>query len=238
MSHVPLMTGNWHRMSPAQAARFRLRLEEGERAGTPDVAGLADMLWGEPGYLPLRCYPGWALVEAQVMTAPGEAGKANFLYGPDAIAMINGGSETLHALNEGGLRPAPGAPPLAPALAPLDETVTGPEYLRLFCGAVWGSEGPFTIIEEHHHPLLWGYARDPGWFDRLRPLTVVRDGDTLIASTTVSYGRDLFSARFRITRALVEMEEDELIEADAVPPRRHRSPIRDLHPFPVASTGS
>lgn len=238
MSPVPLMTGNWMRMTATQAASFRQRLEDAAGAGVPDAAGLAEGLRGEPGYLQLRCYPGWVLVEAQVTTAAAEAGKLNVLYGPGALLLVNGGSELLHALNEGGQRPRPGAEPLAPALVSLDEAVTGPEYLRLFCGAVWGSEGPFTIIEEHHHPLLWGYARDPGWFDRLQPLTVVREGEELVARTTVSYGRDLFAARFRIVQGLVEMDEDELIAADAVPPRRHRPPLRDLHPFPVAATES
>lgn len=238
MPHVPLMIGGWKRMSPAQALLFRQRLEAASHEGVQGAQGLAEGLWGEPGYLPLRCYPGWVLVEAQVATAPGEVGTIDVLYGPGVLALVNGSSELLHSLNEGGWRAAPGAEPLAPALAALDEIVTGPEYLRLFCGAVWGSEGPFTIIEHDHHPLLWGYARDPGWYGRLQPLTVVRDGEDLVARTTVSYGQDLFAARFRVVHGLVEMEDDELIASDAVPLRRHRSPVRDLHAFPTASPES
>ncbi len=223
-------------MSTAQSALFRQRLSGA--GGTIGPVPIADAVRGPVRYLALACYHGWILTEADLATGPGEIATINVMYGPGAMWLVDGTSTNIHMLNAGELRPAPDGPPLAPALAPLDGGVTGPQYLRFFCGAVWGTEGPFTIVEDGDHPALAGATGERAWLDRVGPLAMRADGSDFVADAIVNYGQDVFRARFRVSQGLVSMEDDEMLAQGVLPPRRHRPPLRDLRPSVPAAPES
>lgn len=230
MSYIPMMAGHWKRMSAAQSTLFQQRLPEAGAGGAGSPLSIADAIRGPVRYLPLACYPGWVLTEADLATGPGQIGTINILYGPGAMWLVDGTSPNIHMLNAGELRPAADKAPLAPALAPLDSDVTGPQYLRFFCGAVWGADGPFTIIEDGDHPVLAGATGDLAWLGRVEPLAMRADGSGFVADAIVNYGQDVFRARFRVSQGMISMEDDEMLAQGVLPPRMHRPPLRDLRP--------
>lgn len=230
MSHIPMMAGHWKRMSAAQSTSFQQRLPDADAGGAIGALPVADAIRGPVRYLPLACYPGWVLTEADLATGPGQIGTINILYGPGAMWLVDGTSSNIHMLNAGELRPAADKPPLAPALAQLDGDAIGPQYLHFFCGAVWGADGPFTIIEATDHPALAGATGDRAWLERVGPLSMRADGSDFVADAIVNYGQDVFRARFRIAQGMISMEDDEMLAQGVLPPRMHRPPLRDLRP--------
>lgn len=228
MSYIPMMAGHWKCMTTAQSARFRQHL--GDASAMPGGPTLADTLVGPVRHLPLDCYPGWVLAEADLDAGAGATATVNLMYGPGAMWLVDGTSLKFHLLNTGQLSASPGAAPLPPALAPLGTDVTGPQYLRLFCGAVWGAEGPFTLIDDAAHPVLAGADDSDGWLEQLVPLSMRTQGDGLVADAVVVYGQDVFRARFRLADGRVTMEDDEMIARGVLQPRQHRAPLRDLRP--------
>ena len=231
MLHIPLMAGDWKTMSPAQSTHFQLRLRNAGVVGAHDPTPFAEVLHGRPRYLALSCYPGWVLTELDVTVSPGEIGTINVMYGPGALWLIDGSSTGVHLANAGELQPAPDKPALPPALGTLDAHRSGPDYLRFFCGAVWGPDGPFSVIEDATHPLLAQAGHLADWASRIAPVVVEDAEHGLVGTATVAYGHDLFRARLSITQGLVSMDDDEMIAQDAVPPRRHLPPVRDLRPL-------
>lgn len=228
MSYIPMMAGHWREMSGAQSARFRQHLYDA--SAIPGGPTLAETILGPVRYLVLDCYPGWVLAEADVAAGAGEIATVDLMYGPGVIWLVDGTSLKFHLLNTGQLSATPGAAPLPSPLAPLGADVAGPQYLRLFCGAVWGAEGPFTLIDDAAHPVLAGADDSDGWRDRIAPLSMQARGDELLADAVVGYGQDVFRARFRLDQGLVTMEDDEMIARGVLQSRRHRAPLRDLRP--------
>lgn len=226
MSYIPMMGGRWRAMSGVQSARFRQHLDTA--CATPGGPALGGAILGPVRYLVLSCYPGWVLIEADLAAGAGEIATVNLMYGPGVVWLVDGTSARFHLLNTGQLD-SDAATEIS-ALATLDAHATGPVYLRLFCSAVWGAEGPFAIIDDDTHPALAGSDGRRAWRDQLTPLSMRADGDGLVADAVVGYGQDLFRARFRIIQGLVAMEDDEMIARGVLAPRRHRAPLRDLRP--------
>lgn len=216
-------------MSMQQAARLRSRLQRMWVNGPGGGIDLSEALREPVRYLKLACYPGWVLVEADVTVSPDEVASIDVMYGPGALWVVDGSVAPIHALNRGDFQPKADGPPLAPALASLDETLTGPEYLRFFCGAVWGGEGPFMIVEDEEHPGVAAVSSDRQWLKEISPVSMRRDNDDLVADAVVVYAGSAFRARFRIQKGQVLMEEDSPMAGElALPPRRHWPPLRDL----------
>jgi hypothetical protein len=252
-SPIPLMPGPWRPLAPGHAAGFALRLAallaqpRSHEALAPHhrVTGLRAM--------PLSFYPGWALVEGEALVEPGLAGTFDVLYGPGLMWLIDGESRMLNDLNAGcvprdlerhlnagpdqgagdaGAARAQAHDPagfIASPLRGLDDPATGADFLRFYCACVWGEEGPFMPVESADSPALRGFeARDAVWLGRLRPLTLTRDGEDLIAEGVIAYGRSLFEARLRVRDGGVRMEDDAPIAADVLPERINAAPLRDL----------
>ncbi len=194
--------------------------------------------------MPLSFYPGWLLAEAEAQLTPEEIGTFNVLYGPGFMWVIDGESEVIHNLNTGRI-PAIGAPDAKAAdggigsppsfleipLVELEPTVTGPDYLRFFCGSVWGEEGPFWLVESPDAAILQGAkSPDDTWREQIKPITMTRVGDFLTGEAVVCYSGCLFGAKFKVEKGMVSMEDDQVLAEDVIPQHNYRSPFRNLRP--------
>ncbi|MGH6891855.1 MAG: hypothetical protein ACREEP_06330, partial [Dongiaceae bacterium] len=245
LNHIPLMPGPWVALSDSEAQAFLERLtsvlsrSHGEAAFTKNlpISGLR--------VTPLSFYPGWLLAEGEAQVTPEEIGTFNVLYGPGFMWVIDGESEVIHDLNSGripdtGLKPeeksADGETGTSPSFLPiplteLDASVTGPDYLRFFCGSVWGDEGPFWLVESPNAAILQG-AKFPNdtWRQQIKPITMRRVDDHLIGEAVVGYSGSLFWAKFKLRNGVVSMEDDKTLELNTIPIHKYQSPFRNLRP--------
>ena len=135
---------------------------------------------------------------------------ALILLSPDGATFLAGTSPTLHAYNA------------VPGRLHLDSAEEAEDYLRFFCGAVHGEEGPFTLTDNEAQlraRVKPGRAA-PGQIPAVPALKLKRmlhaaDADDPVlweAIAGVHYAYALFSARFVIHRSgMIEMPEDEPI---------------------------
>lgn len=194
----PMMTGDWRVLDDALAREF-FNVLVGDQSRPREIAhsGSLDAF----RLFPLSCYPGFLSVDVLL---GGKAGPRVmwFLYGPQGTFPITGQSALLHDLNDRGL-------------LSLDSDAAAMEYLRLFCSAVHGEEGPFILVEDMRRYMeLTGVVPDIGdlLFRRLKPLSCQATADGWMLQGHVLYGETLFSAQFNLTRTgLVEMIDDEVI---------------------------
>ena len=239
---IPLLPGSWKPLPAGQAAGLASRLARmlanprthDALAPHHPVSGLRAM--------PLSFYPGWALIEGEATLSADTVATFDLLYGPGLMWLIDGDSQVLVDLNAGRLPAdldayregeAGDAGFLPSPLAPLDTGHTGPDYLRFFCASIWGDEGPFMPVESLSAPMLDG-AASGDWMTAIRPLSVVHDGDELVGSGVIAYGRSLFEARLRLSGSSVLMEDDTLLAADVLPERHNLRPLRNLRPLAEA----
>ncbi len=246
----PLIPGPWKSLDADEA---RAVVERLHATLPPDGHGLLQRSWPISGLraVPLSFYPGWLLIEGEAAFNALDSGTFNVLFGPGVLLLIDGTSSVVHDVNSGlTVSVAPAAPvagaagealaaaarTLPAALAALDESVTGPDYLHFFCGSVWGEEGPFTVVESPDLPefaLIENGMDD--WRERIRPVTMHRDGDALVARAAVRYGNTLFQATFRIASGLVNMEEDEPIAKFSRAPEPTHCPFRAIRRRPAVA---
>lgn len=118
----PLIVGDWRELQGEHVEQMRTAL-------APHFQGIPATKFR---VAPLVCYPGFLSVEALLDNAGPSV--VWFLFGPGGVRLITGHSSVIHALNAEG------------ALS-ISDKVSAAEYLRLFCSAVHGDEGPFIIVE-------------------------------------------------------------------------------------------
>ena len=243
------MPGPWLPLADNEAQAFLERLtsvlvrSHGPAAFTKNlpISGLRIM--------PLSFYPGWLLVEGEAQLAPNELGTFNVLYGPGFMWVIDGDSQVIHELNSGRIpdmgsvengKPADPVAVASPEFLPsplitLDTSVTGPDYLRFFCGSIWAEEGPFLLVESTDAAILQeAKFPDDTWRTHIKPITMKRVGDYLTGDAAVLYAGSLFSAEFKVQNGEVFMEDDEPVAADVIPKQRYQSPFRNLRPETMA----
>jgi hypothetical protein len=200
----PLLSGTWHDLDPALAAEVRLLLISSQVRCFP-LINAGNMV----GYrvLPLPFWPEWMWIDALVETRTGPA-TAAFLYGPHGAHAIDGASALVHDINDSGLLDV-STPELAAA------------YLRFFCGAVRGDEGPFYLIESRgRFAELTGRPLPEALLARAAPVTAERSADGWRLDALVQYGAAMFHSRFSLTPGgLIEMVDDEPLEGDVSPVR-------------------
>lgn len=159
----------------------------------------------------LPFYDKTTLLEARARGENGDLILIHILLDPSGYSVLNGTSPVIHDHNE--------AAPIR-----LDTADQAAAYLRFFCGAVAGEEGPFSIIEKAEDLWLEKVA-DPSIraqaAAKLIPLEIKADpeGDWR-ARAVVSYSNALFIGSFLIKRnGVVEMLDDQPIMTD-LPLRR------------------
>src|SRR6266568_7367101 len=243
LTPIPLMPGPGLPLADSEAQAFLERLtsvlvrSHGPAAFTKNlpISGLRVM--------PLSFYRGWLLVEGEAQLAPNELGTFNVLYGPGFMWVIDGQSKVIHDLYSGRI-PGMGSmvngketnvgkvasPVFLPSpLIKLDPSVTGWDYLRFFCGSVWGDEGPFLLVESPDAAILQGANfPDDTWRKHIKPITLKRVSDYLTGAAAVIYASSLFSAEFKVQNGEVFMEDDDPLAGDVIPKQRYQSPFRNV----------
>ena len=237
------MPGHWLTLAESDAQAFLERLSSVLALSHGPAAFTKTLPISGLRVIPLSFYPGWLLAEGEAQLAPNELGTFNVLYGPGFMWVIDGDSKVIHDLNSGSI---PDMGPMAdgnegnavkvasPAFLPsplikLDPSVTGPDYLRFFCGSIWADEGPFVLVESADAAILNGATvPDDKWRKQIKPIRMQRVDDYLTGEAVVVYAGSLFSAEFKVQDGEVLMENDEPLAGDIVPKLRYQSPFRDL----------
>ncbi|MDY7094327.1 MAG: hypothetical protein SX243_15260 [Acidobacteriota bacterium] len=149
----------------------------------------------------LPFYPGWNALEVLLLTEEGTVAAAVAVEGEEHVLMLQGTSPPLHYLNH--------ELPIV-----LETPEQADAYVRFFCGAVHGEEGPFRLITDTEDilPLL---PPDTDWQvstieEHLHPLELEPQEDGFwAASAAVQYSNALFDADFKIyPTGMVEMLDD------------------------------
>src|SRR6266850_4608833 len=239
------MPGPWLPLSESEAQAFLERLTSVLVRSHGPAAFTQKLPISDLRVMPLSFYPGWLLAEGEAQLTPDEIGTFNVLYGPGFMSVIDGESGIIHDLNTGRIPDADlkpdgesadgetGAPPsfLPIPLTKLDASVTGPDYLRFFCGSVWGDEGPFWLVESPDAAILQGAKfSDDTWRQQIKPIAMKQVDDHLIGEAVVGYSGSLFWAKFKLHNGVVSMEDDKPLVVNAIPIQQYRSPFRNLRP--------
>lgn len=135
----------------------------------------------------------------------------------DLIAPLSGTSPPIHGFNHQVVRRfAPG---------------TVLDYLRFFCWAVWGEEGPFWIVDGPADPPLAPLRAELEPLVPELPPASFQDVDEkgrFCCAACVGYGNTLFRANFRIDPSgMVEMLDDEPFATLSQPLPRPFAPLSD-----------
>ena len=243
---IPLMSGSWLPLDESDAHAFLDRLNSVLTRSYGPAAFTQHLPISNLRVMPLSFYPGWLVAEGEAQLAAEEIGTFDVLYGPGFMWVINGESEVIHAINMGIVpeRPTPETQAtngdttaslvtsfLPSPLTELDATVTGPDYLRFFCGSVWGDDGPFWVVESPDAPILQSaILPDDSWRAQIKPITMTSVDGHLVATAVVCYIDTLYSATFKIDNGVVSMEDDEVLTAEVIPKPKYHSPFRNLRP--------
>ncbi|SNR87970.1 tetratricopeptide repeat protein, partial [Puniceibacterium sediminis] len=167
----------------------------------------------------LPCCAGLVLADIAIASDPPAA--ATLLIGPAGVVGLYGTAQPLQALNTAGL-------------IDMGDAEKAAAYLRLYCAAVGGDDGPFRIVDGIGDLAL---IDDTPETDRTRlseliePLQIAQDGDTWSGSGTACYGTTLFRVSFRLDRnGRVEMLDDTPLAADlSLHPVRYEGMFRFLN---------
>ena len=155
----------------------------------------------------LPFYSKHVLVWASDTSWPADVGPFWLLVTPGRVFLLDGASAPVHDVNE------------SDPIEVTDDNVL--DYLRFFTYFVQGDEGPFLIVEDLEHPALDTEKLTPSHRLALEetirpPVFDGREADgAMLATASILYGADLFTARFSITRnGMIEMIDDEPVAAD------------------------
>ncbi|MFC3714303.1 hypothetical protein ACFOMD_17170 [Sphingoaurantiacus capsulatus] len=190
----PLMTGTWHQLDATLTVALRDRLVGTEVRCRPLVYSGKMLAYRVQ---PLPFWPGWMWADALQETEMGLASAA-FLYGPFGALPIEGASALVHDINDTGI------------LKLADEGAVI-AYLRFFCSAVRGTDGPFHLIEDSaRFAELTGGPVPEVVATHAAPIAITPIDSGWHADATVIYANDLFRTRFAIGfSGEIEMIDDE-----------------------------
>ena len=211
-SHLPpAFSGDWTdlQLDAAEIAVDRLRAafpnawDEGVAEGVRAVRRME-----------MSCYPGFDAVEVLFQVEDGDRPKGSqlALLGPEIAFWVTGTSPGLHELNK--IRREDGKPHFD-----ISTEESAAEYLRFFCGAVHGNEGPFRVVatsEELAAHMKNGetFEVPGGIFSGAVMKRVEGEADEAAWEIKVPllYGDVMFQGHFKVQRSgMVEMLEDEVI---------------------------
>lgn len=162
----------------------------------------------------MSCYPGFDAVEVLFQFEDGDRQKKSqlALLGPEIAFWVTGASPGLHELNN--MRREDGKSHLD-----ISTEESAAEYLRFFCSAVHGDDGPFRIVptsDELAAHMKTGelFEIPDGVFSESAMVRVDSEADETAWQTNASilYADALFRGHFRIQRSgTVAMLEDDVI---------------------------
>ncbi len=235
---------------PARSSALDLNLKDARVEGdlnvkrvvqTASPAGAGATPWAElePAAVSMRSreldsYAGWSLAEAMIPGVSGEVRLLSFLWhrtprrrgwrvwqSPSTIEtiLLPGDSPPIHNLNRRGILDLADEPKRL-------------EYLRFFCGHIWGEEGPFPIIESVDQ--VRRPANSKTEIPNPEPLTAIPhpEGDDEAGpwkfQATMLYGKGLFATKLVLKPdGMVEMEDDEpQTTVEDLLPVRYEKPAR------------
>lgn len=197
----PVIAGDWRELEgeEAKAMGAEIRSAAFDRRGALIREERVERLRA----MPIACYPGAGLVEAQVRIGDDTA-LSNHLHGPWGVVTLDGGSAVIHDLNEDG------------ALS-LETEAEARAYHALFCNTVRGDDGRFHTLTDPNE-LLWYAAPDDAVFAAITigvRVDRVEGGWTI--EGPIAYAGNLFVARFELKRdGMIEMVDDHPV-AEALP---------------------
>jgi len=210
---APLIAGDWKSLSMEETRRL-LAAVQNTRAGADQTAGdkprardeLAAATNPIGRALNLPFYVGARLIELDPAGDQGRSGLIILIESAQGLTRLDGTSQPIHALNK--------------TLAIHLETETqAAAYLRLFCAAVQGEDGPFRLIEDPND-IPWRpdarNAERTAASAKVATLRMKRQEDgSWQTPGLVLYGPTLFGAELRIRPdGQVEMLDDTPIAAD------------------------
>jgi ankyrin repeat protein len=192
-----LLAGAWEFLAPEAAIEVLARAA----MALPAYFGATFTAIDAVRCLPLPFYSGVTLYEARVLRGDTPVGLLTILEHGSDIVLLKGMSPPIHALN-------------AKGLLQLDKPELMVDYLRFFCAAVHGEEGPFTLIETFD-ALVFSDDLPLGERQRVealaRPCEVIRAGQSggNQFSAVIQYGAALFDAQFEVDpKGTVAMLDD------------------------------
>lgn len=195
----PMIPGAWSDLPRPLATEFVARLDHHVRE-TPAAMSFVNRAITRLRARPLPFYPGWVLVEAQMTHAADGRCLVDVVYGPMGVVVVDGTSPPLHEAN---------------ARIPLriEDDATARDYLRFFCAAIHGADGPFEVVEHAAQLRLTGRdvrAARAKIAAAVAPITALpSDGEARVFEATVRYERALFASTFAVHRTgMVEMTDD------------------------------
>jgi hypothetical protein len=190
---APIIAGDWRELEgdEARAMADAIRSAALDRRGDLIREDRIDRV----RVLPIACYPGGLLVEAQVHIGD-ETGLSNHLHGPWGLVTLDGGSAVIHDLNDEG------------ALS-LDTEEAARAYHALFCNSVRGDDGRFHTVTDPNE-LLWYAPPDDAIFAAITiGVRIERTEAGWEIESPVAYAGTMFVARFELTPdGMIEMVDD------------------------------
>lgn len=214
----PPFSGDWAELDPAAArdaiARIRTAFPTSYGAGT--VEGVRAVR-----AVVMDCYPGFRTVEVLFRFDTRPPISAVYLLSSDLVFWITGASPGLHDLNA--RTSGDGAPYLDISTAD-----NAAQYLRFFCSAVHGEDGPFRLVETAEE--LSAHLQDDNFpegvlakIGPIRPIRIENETDEAAwrAKAIVIYGADIFESQFKLQRSgMIEMIDDTQISDTVMPLRQ------------------
>lgn len=200
---LPIIEGDWREI---ERDRFAMLVGEIHSAALDRRGALIrDAAIDRLRELPLACYPGATLIEAQARVGGNQPGLSNHILGPWGLVTLDGGSAVIHDLND-----------VEGALC-LDSEAAARAYHALFCNTVRGDDGRFLTLTDPN-ALLWRAAPEDAIFAAITigvQVQPIAEGWKIEAP--IAYGSALFVADFELTgNGMMEMVDDHPV-AQAMP---------------------
>lgn len=203
---APLISGDWFDILPEEADAILTVLSDYlETAELPVFLATAKVQ--RMRAMTLAVYPDWLLVECQAQFSSEAVVLFNFLLGPTGAILLDGNSQSIHALNH------------MNSVRIADPQVAA-EYLTFYCSVVRSGLGRFEIVASIGDLTFSPETTKAQKAALRRLLTTPRPGPVAEGvvpfECTVRYGDKLFRSKFLVPPdGRVQMVDDQELEFDA-----------------------
>jgi len=191
---LPIFAGEWRDLEGDEASRIIGEIHAAAFDRRGDL--IRDAHIEAVRAMPLACYPGATLIEAQARIGD-RPGLSNHIIGPWGLVTLDGCSAVIHDLNEmeGGLT--------------LETEAAVRDYHALFCNTVRGEDGRFLTLTDPN-ALLWHAPPEDAIFAAITIGVKVSAGEEgWKIEAPIAYGAALFVAEFQLMPSgMIEMVDD------------------------------